>query len=330
MVLVAGHCDKVVLKCLLERRGSASISEHSQTRRTALDFAVEHRCSGDIVAKLRILDAKERARTANVRCHVCGDIVEAMAKGRPPKLQDLWDRATREGEGNRLLNQFYSEARFRSLLEASFHQINNNRNVRKELSESMAVLDCLENCCPAFSSAWHVVDLCCGRSVTAALVATRWPGVTVTTIDRLDPSLHPHLAGMSDIGVNYARLDVLGDTFLESLQQLVTAVGRQTVLLGMHLCGNLSLRAVCAFSCMEQVHALVLAPCCLPAKKVTKANPVPPPPHLYTPKSNEEKYRQWALHLQNLLNEEIPQVSLRVHAYSEILSPRNIVIGASK
>merc|ERR1712025_1213078 len=94
----------------------------------------------------------------------------------------------------------------------------------------------------------------------------QYAGIVVTSIDKLDPCHRPHLKGMEDHGVRYAQLDVLCGTFIEKLGEIVGQVGRPVAILGMHLCGQLSLRAIEAFDQLDSAMVVVLSPCCLPPK----------------------------------------------------------------
>ena len=142
-------------------------------------------------------------------------------------------------------------------LEADrFHSLAAMRSLRKELSESAAALDALARALatrrrrgaarggarapPPLGREWHVVDLCCGKGVTSALAASRYPGVAVSAIDRLAPAFAPCAfdagGGRDDGGgdrggdrpraVRYHALDVLAPDFVANLAALVRAPRR--------------------------------------------------------------------------------------------------------
>ncbi|CAK9045852.1 Phosphopyruvate hydratase, partial [Durusdinium trenchii] len=71
-------------------------------------------------------------------------------------------------------------------------------------------------------------------------------------------------AAYADVPVKYLKHDVLADDFLQVLGNRIMDVGRPTCILGMHLCGRLSLQAIAAFQEIRLVRSLVLTPCCLP------------------------------------------------------------------
>lgn len=319
MLLAMGHCNEELIWRLLERRATASVTARSETRRTAADYA-ESKRSARVVEALRALELEEVHRTAQYRCPVCGDVVRKR-----PLLAFFWERADRGEEDNSLLRRFFSNDCYRKLLQPAFHQINEIRPIRKELSESESMLEALLRAQSAFCRNWHVVDLCCGKSITAALVSLRYPEVTVSAVDKLAPRFLPHFSAYGDCRVKYTQIDVLDESFILQLEQLVRQAHRPTALLGMHLCGKLSLRAIEAYQCIESVRTLVLSPCCLPPKSDGAS-----PPHLYATKGSEEQYRLWALHLEATLLEALPTAVVTYETVPDILSPRNVVICASK
>ena len=156
--------------------------------------------------------------------------------------------------------------------------------------------------------AWHVIDLCCGRSCTSAILSRLYPHFQITAVDRLPASQLPHYEASGIHNVRYVQGDVLSATFADTLAAVIhheprldgsaaatppaasstTAASAATVahpaakgaplpviLVGMHLCGELSLRAVDLFTRLSSLHALVLAPCCLPSSRLRCTTPHP-------------------------------------------------------
>merc|ERR1712154_466789 len=104
--------------------------------------------------------------------------------------------------------------------------------------------------------------------MTAALLAFRHPGLRVTTVDRVELRAQPHFAEAGVDRVQYRQLDVLDEVFVPEMQALAKdamADGRPSAVLGMHLCGRLSERAIEAFYDVCDIRACILAPCCLPS-----------------------------------------------------------------
>jgi len=204
----------------------------------------------------------------------------------------------------------------------------------EELSESLAMLEALERM-ESELEVGHVVDLCCGKSLTAALVALRRPSLRVTAIDRVPPLQLPHYTEAGVGSVSYLQLDVLSDGFQAALAGRLAEVGEPAVILGMHLCGRLSEVAADAFRSLGLVRGCALAPCCLP-----RADEAPPSMSgVYGAGAAEaEQHEAWWRHLEACLRAPAPgggpagaasvEVSRRREA--EILSPRRTVISAWK
>ena len=72
-------------------------------------------------------------------------------------------------------------------------------------------------------------------------------------------------------GVQYLQLDLFADDFTATLRAHVESIGLPCYLLGMHLCGELSLRAIAAFEAIAGARALILVPCCLPNRALPSA-----------------------------------------------------------
>eukprot|EP00929_Paragymnodinium_shiwhaense_P110461 TRINITY_DN7749_c0_g1_i2.p1 TRINITY_DN7749_c0_g1~~TRINITY_DN7749_c0_g1_i2.p1 ORF type:complete len:503 (+),score=81.86 TRINITY_DN7749_c0_g1_i2:225-1733(+) len=253
MLLAMGHGNEALIWRLLEKSGGLSIARRSETRRTAADYAQDNGRSREVIEALRALEEAEMQRNVDSRCPVCGDILQKR-----PLLAFFWDRAKKGQEDNPLLQRFFADERHKPLLQPRYHQLNTLRSIRKEISESYAVLDMLERSRSTLGDRWHAVDLCCGRSVTAAILALQHPHISVSTVDRLEPRFVPHFIAPEEHNpdggcglVKYSKLDVLGETFLEELGAVVAEAGRPTALLGMHLCGFLSVRAVEAFAKLD-------------------------------------------------------------------------------
>mmetsp|Transcript_121735 Transcript_121735/g.378953 ORF Transcript_121735/g.378953 Transcript_121735/m.378953 type:complete len:187 (-) Transcript_121735:90-650(-) len=149
--------------------------------------------------------------------------------------------------------------------------------------------------------------------------------VSVSAVDRLEPRFLPHFGAGEGCCVRYAQLDVLHESFLPELGRLVREESRPTALLGMHLCGKLSLRAIEAYAQLPEVLTVVLSPCCLPRKGDTES-----PQHLYATKDAAEQYRLWAQHLETLLRGATPAGQVAHQVLPEVLSPRNAVLWATK
>mmetsp|Transcript_86379 Transcript_86379/g.268365 ORF Transcript_86379/g.268365 Transcript_86379/m.268365 type:complete len:358 (-) Transcript_86379:83-1156(-) len=257
------------------------------------------------------------------RCRVCGARVLKR-----PKILGLAERYRRGENGSKLVARFMSDqaTTFMALMEPQYHTWHSRtRRFHKELSESLAVIDELQDLA-LDQGGWHVVDLCCGKSLTSALVALPNRGVAVTAVDRVAPQDLPHYADAGVTNIEYLQWDVLASGFVDKLRQHVEALARPTAVLGMHLCGRLSERATEAFRKIDLVRACVLAPCCLPHSE----DAPPELAHLYnTGTADADQFRAWGDYLEAALR-SVPGATVTRTVNGEILSPRRTVLVARK
>eukprot|EP00658_Telonema_sp_P-2_P002109 TRINITY_DN10799_c0_g1_i1.p1 TRINITY_DN10799_c0_g1~~TRINITY_DN10799_c0_g1_i1.p1 ORF type:complete len:183 (-),score=45.24 TRINITY_DN10799_c0_g1_i1:72-620(-) len=94
-------------------------------------------------------------------------------------------------------------------------------------------------------------------------------------------------------------------------------------IIGMHLCGNLSMIAIELFYRMELAHKLVLCPCCLP-----RQNAPGTPVVVYTDTCQLSQYHRWVHHLGSYLSET--WVETRTTFDENLLSERSAIISSTK
>ncbi|KAL7430428.1 hypothetical protein ACHAXM_002189 [Skeletonema potamos] len=192
---------------------------------------------------------------------------------------------------------------YKKLCGITYHAVQNMR-LRKEISESMGVLSAVQRCCDKLmllkgvegDDGGHnadddddddttirlehvfLIDLCSGRGLTTALGGAlhddndddRGDGNSSNNyflaIDKMLPHTVPHF--LQDGGNRkYLSRDVMSETLFAELQEIVSEQldkGRTPILVGMHLCGVLSERAVEFFERIPSIKGIVLSPCCLP------------------------------------------------------------------
>ena len=166
-------------------------------------------------------------------------------------------------------------------------------NFRKEVTEAMGALTQIRRCVPkardgerdvVISNSAHgramrdedgqephdcgeglvFVDLCAGRGMLSIVLAHFFPAARVLMVDA-DPKIKlPHLACLPT--VEHHLLDVQSAKTLDLVRGAVRDATRACVVVGVHLCGDLSRRAVQLFLETE-ARALVLCPCCLPRRR---------------------------------------------------------------
>jgi hypothetical protein len=339
---------------LLQAGAASSAAQKSRNGRTAADIAMARVKKGEkgassskakainiqllaMAEKLRSLEQHAEDKEAFARCVYCKGKLRKRSK-----LAFLGDRVRRQEEDNALVlslfhwndnnnnnnsnsnsNSSSSAMMMESLERMEFHRVNSCNNFRKEITESMALLEevrLLRNSMTDTRDStttdtnttnwndWHFIDLCSGSAcVTGALLLHLMPGCFVTAVDIVGRESLPHFsqAGFGSSRSNdaigdhtssdqfsYVQCDIHDPGLVERLRNRVkqsTTTNSNTtaqattrrvhvVVLAMHCCGALSLRAVDMSSALDADAAFVM-PCCLPpkAKAKTKAEPQPLP-----------------------------------------------------
>ena len=215
---------------------------------------------------------------------------------------------------NPLIAAFFAEPRVTArclaqLASPALHAVGRRKKFTEEFTEALAMLRALRAIVDVDDGGlqqqqqqqpWHVIDLCCGKGFTATLVAVLYPTFRVSAIDRFreEEGFLPHFAAAGLANVHYERLDVMAAGFAEvELARLMAEAGpgRPTVVLGMHLCGLLSLRAVHALEVLPGVRALLLSPCCLPKRTAREDTPAA----CFAPGIGQvEQYNAWCAFLE--------------------------------
>jgi len=167
---------------------------------------------------------------------------------------------------------------------------------------------------------FHIIDLCCGKAISAALLELMHPRVVVTCVDKQPPKFAPHFGPR----VRYHILDLLSESFLPSMSAVIAEVGRPTLVCGMHLCGALSAKAIELLHVEPLVRALVLSPCCMPRL----GGPFSSPAFFASP-DQAEQYRRWFCRLGEAAA-AAPGVKVTTRTVDEMLSERNHLIVAQR
>ena len=90
----------------------------------------------------------------------------------------------------------------------------------------------------------------------------------------------------------------------------------------MHLCGNLSERAIEFFRKIPSIQAIVLSPCCLP--KMRKGKEMFDTSNL----DDGDSYMKWSNHLKVMIEKSLPDSTIPVKTYrdNEMHSTKNSII----
>jgi hypothetical protein len=269
-------------KLLVSRRNGKITT--SSGKLTAADYAEKGKNS-ELAAELKELQLQAQVKLQN-QCKVCGESVNQR-----PKLLSLETRVQGGLETNKLVIQFFEGVAAQLMKKEMYHQLNDYKYLRKELTESVSIFNVVTNIMNTRGTkALHIIDLCCGKSLTTAYLSLEFSEAQVTAVDLISPSLLPHYAAAVDTNVKYLQLDLFSKDFGAQMESRVNAVGLPTVVLGMHLCGALSVRAIELYQSSELISDIVLCPCCLPSKASA-------PTDLYQSTDQIELYGAWVAHL---------------------------------
>ncbi len=271
-------------------------------------------------------------------------------QGEPQQPQIMKESYT----SRKYLDQFLSHesGAYEKLLRVENHGINNKSKLRKEISESFSILHAVQDCCIELSLLPHtiketselhlenifLIDLCAGKSLTTALCGALFPPEacpqnTFLAVDRLPVHLVPHFP--EDGNTSYLSRDIMTEKFFLEMKQDVdrqTRQGKTVILVGMHLCGNLSERAIDLFEYIPSINALVLCPCCLPKMRMKSTKPSSAFLS-YIKENGGEKYEAWSSYLKDKIQDLDPKdTSLHIKSYhdTEMHSVRNSIIIATR
>lgn len=237
----------------------------SATKRSVTDYVNEGGNAAVAAVVARSVAAAEARgvlpRGGGELCALCGEEV------RLGRLRLMSGKVHSGEERNAHVRAFVAHPCFeRMLTDPLYHRAVANRQLTKEVSETWAVILAVRRVMAELGlgaeGQWPTfIDLCAGKSLTAALLAEVFPGARVIAVDRVSEQIASHQKAPS----MYLQADIMADGFVELLAGEVGP--GPAVLCGMHLCGALSPQAVSIFAAIPAIRAVVLSPCCLPAKK---------------------------------------------------------------
>ena len=250
---------------------------------------------------------------------------------------------------------------YKKLCSIEYHGLGKNK-LRKEVSESYSIIHAIQEChdqlllggqgetttslatSSSDNNAIHfenlfVIDLCSGKGVTTAICGALFPIIESTctgskrhnnhflAMDKLPTHLVPHF--LQDENVSYLSRNIMSeDTLLElerEVHRQTTEEGRTAILVGMHLCGHLSERAIEMFERIPLIRAIILSPCCLPKVRSDAFEKCL--------REHQEKYDAWAHYLKEAVQKSVDDTEQNVRLFhdSEIHSIKNaIIIGRRK
>ena len=185
----------------------------------------------------------------------------------------------------------------------------NMRHFEKEYSESASMISYIKNDLLLHPHTITVLDLCAGSALTGVLLAYLTPIKQVICFDKFKrPSVN--LENVNNLSF------IEGDVYDDSIYELID---EHTVILGCHLCRDLSYRAIEIYQ-QSQAYKCVLMPCC------HGANENRPIDGWLLEQLGQ--YGMWTFQLARTI--DIEKSEVRITKASHCSSPKNNVIIAQK
>ena len=289
-------------------------------------------------------------------CPVCGEALKR--KNRIDYLND-------DGQSRYVSDFLRSDGlhTMRTHPQYHYHSLLNTRQLRKEVSESWAVIAGVRELLVELQLDPHSVvlfDLCSGKGLTAVCMSLEWPEAKVVAVDIISDKCLPHTTDLTNL--RYAEADLFTCApMLQSEMRRSGADGQDEqlvgVLVGSHLCGRLSVQAVELFRTLPEVQALVLSPCCWPRKRdytrppgtgkkmsaedvklreeTETADLAELAELMWLKATQSDTYTTWGRHLWRLLaapsaalDSETAGVAVGIARDTEVLSEKNLVLRA--
>jgi hypothetical protein len=315
-LMVAARFMPDLVQELLQHGAMTTISATSNSKKTVADHASEGNYTR-LAARLTqlSLEADQVARDETILhdsrhelCSVCDERV---------KLHDnLWhlrQRVARGQETNPLVVEFIQSDLSKLLAQRAFHTLTSMNSFSKEVTESMACMHVLRK--TKLGSSFHVVDLCSGKSLNTALCVLEFQSrVVVTAVDRLAPELLPHYENYPN--VHYLQADILVQDFFSRLRSHIKSINLPTIILGVHLCGRLSVTAIRLAHVSPLVRNIMLVPCCMPKRRYSHEFP----PGLV----GSGQFHAWVAHLEMEMAKHATHIDTICNP--NIRSPKNTML----
>ena len=305
-LMVAVVSCPMLIPALL-KKGADPTKRNWKHRKTALDLASNEtkELLEEAISKM-VPTTTESSSTPC--CPYCG--IKLKAKTR-------LDFVLEAKSDNLYVNNFVATDACRIIAtRPEYHVLTSKRHLKKEISESWAVLAALESMNLKTSG---MVDLCAGSSLTTTMFGLMYPQSKGIAVDLMNKEFAPHLEG----NLSYLQGDIMQDGFIQKLQDRLG--NDAAVLVGMHLCGDLSIRAIEIFTKIPQLQAIVLSPCCFPKTGSSRMDP-DSMYKLEAVKDETEKYAAWSNYLLELISKHCTNCFSKQD--TGILSSRNrLVVG---
>mmetsp|Transcript_5109 Transcript_5109/g.5238 ORF Transcript_5109/g.5238 Transcript_5109/m.5238 type:complete len:344 (-) Transcript_5109:45-1076(-) len=222
------------------------------------------------------------------------------AKGRPNISLDFIVKNERLAEGyyNDYIRSFCRDGNLLEKLSCTVEsdpvilKLMNKQSLKKELTECYSAICLVERSlrriqkCPinenteepliTFTSIRKnaknlaIYDICSGKGILSFLLTLLFPEISIIKmIDSNKKIKLDHLDSKCCNNITYEHYDIFNEEFSDFLlkeSEECTEIFFIPVIIGLHLCGNLSVRLVHLFNNIDNLPILIISPCCLPTK----------------------------------------------------------------
>eukprot|EP00049_Salpingoeca_infusionum_P019554 m.362398 g.362398 ORF g.362398 m.362398 type:complete len:420 (+) comp20438_c0_seq1:138-1397(+) len=321
MIAVTASKGPAIIRTLLDAGADPTI-KNWRYRKTALELAHDRGYEAGVKLLEKALEDWHQTHaddpvdpSGKRECPICGQTLRE--RSRIDFLQDKFKRG--QLEPNRYLASFLTSPVADTIAkEERYHFLADKHHLRKEVTESMSIVEAIEAIMDTQLGGCkrvQVVDLCAGKSLTSAIFGLKYPESSALAVDIMPLASSPHFEG----NVAYLEADIMKDEFEATLKDCLDPE-QPAILVGMHLCGQLSIRAIELFERIDRFTAIVLSPCCFP--KFNSGNDFIK--KLQGSPTELEKYETWSQHLHELLDPLAKSTSIGRDEF--ILSTRNAII----
>lgn len=159
------------------------------------------------------------------------------------------------------------------------------------------------------------VDMCCGKGYLSVLLHFKYPQADIVMVDIAGKMNLDHLQNLPQI--DFWMTDITTKKFITELN-LRASDYKAVILIGIHLCGDLSEHFVNAFHDVPNAISMVLCPCCISKKKTDLLE-----------KARKESISNYTLWSQELL-QMVKSPSKELKTITECSSAKNNFILACK
>lgn len=160
-----------------------------------------------------------------------------------------------------------------------------------------------------------LIDMCCGKGFLSVLLNFKFPRADVLMVDNMNKMNLEHIENLPR--VDFWLASVTTPDFLPKLT-LRCKDYKAVIMIGIHLCGDLSEYFLAAFHAIPNVACMVLCPCCISKQKTDLLEKAK--------RENISNYELWSAELLSMIQPETKEMKKLVDCASE----KNNFILASK